>query len=137
MDRRIKEIVIHCSATKPGMDVGVDEIRAWHLAKGWSDIGYHYVITRNGEIQGGRPEDIPGAHVKGHNAESLGVCLVGGIDNAGEPDANYTRKQWAAAENLVSSLTTTYPDAKVLGHRAYFGVDKACPCFNATAWWEA
>jgi hypothetical protein len=136
MGRRITEITMHCSATKPCVDVGVDEIRSWHLARGWSDIGYHYVIRRDGRVEEGRPSDVPGAHARGHNAESLGLCLVGGVGHNGEPDANYTRQQWAAAADLVGRLVQENPGAKVIGHRAYFGVTKACPCFNAKVWWH-
>ena len=132
MARRIEEIIIHCSATEAGMDIGVEEIRPWHLDRGWSDIGYHYVIRRNGLVEKGRPEEIPGAHVKGRNAKSLGICLVGGTKR-GEPDCNYTFDQWAALWGLVTRLKADWPDAEVSGHREYS--NKACPCFDVRAWW--
>ena len=77
MRTRTDFLVVHCSATRPEMDVGVEDIRRWHLAKGWSDIGYHYVITRNGTPQTGRPEGEIGAHVHGYNARSVGINLSG------------------------------------------------------------
>lgn len=128
-------IVIHCSATRGLQDIGAREIRAWHKAKGWSDIGYHFVIRRDGRVEKGRAIDAIGSHVKGHNANSVGVCLVGGLDNETyAPTANYTVTQWAALRDLVASLLKKYPKAKVLGHRDFAGVAKACPCFDAKPW---
>lgn len=134
MARRIEEIIVHCSATEAGMDIGVDEIRTWHLARGWKDIGYHYVIRRDGRLEQGRPETTAGAHVKGRNAKSLGVCLVGGVRD-GAPDCNYTSEQWYTLEILVKRFDRDHPGATVLGHRDVDGVDKACPCFDVRAWW--
>lgn len=128
-------IVVHCSATRAIQDVGVKEIRQWHLAKGWADIGYHYVIRRSGKVETGRAVNVVGAHVEGHNADSIGICLVGGLNNdTWKPEANYTAQQWEALEKLIRTLIKTYPKAKVLGHRDFPGVQKACPCFNARTW---
>ncbi|MGL5965359.1 MAG: N-acetylmuramoyl-L-alanine amidase, partial [Fusobacteriaceae bacterium] len=74
-------IVIHCSATKPTMDIGVRDIRMWHKQQGWLDVGYHFIIKRDGTIEEGRPVDVVGSHVKNHNSNSVGVCLVGGVDD--------------------------------------------------------
>jgi len=86
--RIIDTVIVHCSATKPSMDIGVDVIRQWHMNKGWSDIGYHYVIRRNGAVELGRDLDKDGdvdeeigAHAYGHNATSIGICLIGGVDD--------------------------------------------------------
>lgn len=86
--------VSHCAATKPDMDIGAAEITRWHKAKGYFTIGYHYVIRRNGKIENGRPIEQPGAHAQGHNAESIGICMAGGIDENGKPQCNYTAAQW-------------------------------------------
>lgn len=143
----ITDIFIHCSATPPTSDIGADDIRAWHTApppkgNGWVDIGYHYVIRRDGTVDKGRdldgdgnPENDVGAHVYGHNRGTLGICLVGGIDQRGQPDCNFTRHQWAALDALMIDLTRRHPQARVRGHRdADRG--KACPTFDAAAWWN-
>lgn len=128
--RKISAIVVHCSDTPAEMNIGADEIRKWHVEEnGWSDIGYHWIIRRDGQIEYGRPEHIPGAHVKGHNEESIGVCLIGGM-----PEANYTRQQWRSLEALVGALNGRYPEAAIKGHRDYNNM-KACPGFDAAAWW--
>lgn len=129
-------IIVHCSATPPDMDIGVAEIRNWHTAKGWRDVGYHYVITRRGKVQVGRSYNAVGAHAKGFNNSSVGICLVGGVDSQGEPDANFTRAQYKELETLIYTLKDTYPRAAVLGHRDLPGVDKACPCFDVAPWWN-
>ena len=130
-----KHIVIHCSATRAIQDIGAKEIRSWHKAKGWRDIGYHFVIRRNGAVEKGRGVDEIGSHVQGYNAASVGICLVGGLNNdTYAPEANYTPAQWSALKTLVSSMLKKYPAAKVLGHRDFPKVAKACPCFDAKPW---
>lgn len=132
--RQITSIAIHCSATKPGQDIGVAEIRGWHKAKGWSDIGYHWVIRRDGRLEQGRGEEVPGAHVEGHNSKSIGVCMVGGVDDRNNPDNNFTPEQWTALKAICTDLARRYPAAVFKGHRDYPGVKKACPSFDARAW---
>lgn len=128
-------IVIHCSATRAVQDIGVREIRKWHQAQGWADVGYHFVVRRSGKVEKGRDVDLIGAHVQGHNHNSVAICMVGGIgDNSWRPTNNFTPQQWVALEKLVRSLTIRYPRARVLGHRDFAGVTKACPCFSAKAW---
>jgi len=78
--REINKIVIHCSDSPDSLDIGVREIRDWHKQRGWSDIGYHYVVRRDGTVESGRPIEIKGAHVKGHNSDSIGICWVGRKD---------------------------------------------------------
>lgn len=131
-----KHIVLHCSATRPNMDIGVKDIRRWHQAKGWDDVGYHYVLRRNGRVEKGRPEQDVGAHVARYNAASIGICLVGGVNQNDftKPENNFTAEQWAALRDLLAVLIRKYPDAKVLGHRDFPGVSKACPCFDARQW---
>lgn len=127
-------IVVHCAATKPTMDIGVAEIRKWHQGQGWADIGYHFVIRRDGTIENGRPMEAVGAHAKGYNSVAVGVCLVGGVDSNMKPDANYTAEQWASLESIVARLSAVYPKAKVLGH-TNLDKGKACPCFDVQSWW--
>jgi N-acetylmuramoyl-L-alanine amidase len=147
----VRFIVIHCSATPPSVDIGVEEIRKWHRANGWGDVGYHYVIRRDGVVQAGRSLDLQGSHTQGYNYESVGVCLVGGVrrdpDVDGKddidgprwdlnPDANFTAAQYASLESLVKLLLPRYPGAVVRGHRDFPGVTKACPSFDVPAWWS-
>lgn len=128
-------IVIHCSATRAIQDVGAADIRKWHRQKGWADIGYHYVIRRSGKVESGRPVDSVGAGVAGHNADSVHICLVGGLnDDTWKPEDNYTNSQWESLTKLVAVLTRKYPKARVLGHRDFPNVSKACPCFAAKPW---
>lgn len=129
--RRITEIIVHCAATKPSMDIGVREIDEWHRARGWMCIGYHYVIRRDGTVQKGRPEDMQGAHCSGHNKNSIGVCLVGGIDDAGQPDDNFTLAQRSALQAVLEDLTSRCPEALIYPHR-YFNKAKACPSFDVS-----
>ncbi|NIT76633.1 MAG: lysozyme, partial [Thermoplasmata archaeon] len=117
-------LVVHASATPPQWDIGVAEIRDMHVKRGWRDIGYHYVIRRNGKVEKGRPEAEIGAHVRGWNSKSIGICLVGGIDAEGTPIANYTRKQYEALEGLLRSLMQKYQrtnPVQVCGHRDFPG----------------
>lgn len=132
--RDIDHIIIHAADTPPDMDVGAEEIRDWHVnGNGWRDIGYHWVIRRNGDVEPGREESVVGAHVAGHNANSIGICLVGGRGPDGGDDCNYTAAQWRALERLVAEVSERYPQADVKGHRDFSS--KACPCFDAAAWW--
>jgi len=129
----IDQIIIHCSATLPSMDEDVDvyRIRTWHLNRGWDDIGYHYVITTHGDIQPGRSLGYVGAHAKGYNANSIGVCLVGGLDEDGNPANTFNHTQMSALKELIKSLMVVFPNiSSVEGHRDLEGVSKACPCFD-------
>jgi N-acetyl-anhydromuramyl-L-alanine amidase AmpD len=146
MRRRTDYIVIHCSATPPSSDIGADEIDDWHKAKGWSGIGYHAVIRRDGNIEFGRPFDEVGAHVKGQNYRSVGVCLVGGVNEDGSAEDNFTTEQLKSLTAIVATLERAYPGAEVLGHRDLSPdlngdgvVDqsewvKECPCFDVRGW---
>lgn len=127
--RAIKEIIVHCTATKPSVDWGVKEIRRCHINdNGWSDIGYHYVIRLNGFIERGRAEWRQGAHCVGHNRHSIGVCYVGGLDQNGNPSDTRTPAQRRAMLTLLKELTQKY-HCEIHGHNEYS--TKACPCFNA------
>ena len=142
--RKIDLLVVHCSATPPNIDWGVDEIRDLHVNEfGWSDIGYHYVIKRDGTREVGRTEARIGAHCKGHNANSIGICLVGGVDENGDGENNFTDYQMDELHFLLKELIEQrHPEAKVLGHRDLSpdadgdGIVeehewlKECPCFD-------
>lgn len=134
--RNLSSIIVHCSATPGKSDVGVKEIRSWHLDRGFADIGYHYVIRRDGTVESGRPIERVGAHCKGHNAHSIGICLVGGVEEAGGnliPVANFTESQWAALETLVLHLLEDYPTiTSIHGHNEFSNKD--CPCFDVSRW---
>ena len=98
-------IVIHCSATKPSMDVDAETIRNWHVnERGWRDIGYHKVIKRNGDVEDGRDVRDSGAHAAGYNSKSVGVCMVGGMAEDNSAEANFTAQQWTALLDLVKQL---------------------------------
>ncbi len=155
-------IVWHCSATPADWDIGAAEIKHLHTApkteaiswgqynlhgKAWSDIGYGLVIPRNGIIEIGRGIEAVGAHVKGYNRVSVGVCLVGGVSADGKGEDNFTEEQWRAADMIAGLLKAKYPTAIMLGHRDLApDVDgdgvverhewtKECPCFSAMERW--
>lgn len=133
--RNIDSIIIHCAATPPDMDIGVEEIRHWHVEeRGWDDIGYHFVITRDGDVDKGRALDIQGAHAYGYNETSIGVCLAGGVDEHGDADCNFTRSQWQALDELVDDLQQEFGALEVIGHRDVS--DKDCPSFDVLSWVE-
>lgn len=131
--REIDTLIIHCSYTPPDMDIGAAEINDWHLERGWDGIGYHLVIRRSGELEEGRDIEKAGAHARGHNRSSIGLCLVGGMSRDHQPDCNFTRMQWSCLSAVVDSLVEEYGPLKVIGHR---DVDsgKECPCFDVGAW---
>ena len=128
--RKITEIIVHCTATREGKDYTVNEVRQWHRARGFSDIGYHYLIRLNGSLEEGRNLSIAGAHCVGHNTNSIGVCYVGGLDSEGNPKDTRTREQKIALKTLLTSLRIAFPDAEIHGHCDFAA--KACPCFDAT-----
>jgi N-acetyl-anhydromuramyl-L-alanine amidase AmpD len=141
-------IVVHCSATKATLDIGVREITQWHIQRGFDTVGYHYVIRRSGELETGRRESAIGAHVRGHNANSIGICLAGGVDAHNKPENNFTVQQFATLELLLKQLKDRYPTARTLGHRD-LSPDKngdgkitpnefikACPSFDVGQWLE-
>ena len=128
--RNIKEIIIHCSDTPEGKDFTVDDIRKWHLARNFSDIGYHYVIYRDGSVHEGRDVNISGAHCTNHNSISIGVCYIGGRAAVGTaPKDTRTEAQKKSLIDLLKKLKKLYPNATIHGH-CEFAV-KACPSFDA------
>lgn len=130
--RQITDIIIHCSATPEGKDYTVQDIRRWHKQQGWSDIGYHYVIYRNGHVEPGRDVNVAGAHCEGHNAKTIGVCYIGGVSKDGKTAKDTrTLAQKAALLSLLTDLKMMYPQARIVGHRDYDTKGKACPSFDA------
>ena len=131
MSRPITRLIVHCSYTPPSMDIGVARIRDWHVNdNGWRDIGYHWVIRRDGGVEQGRSEDIPGAHTAGHNADSIGVCLVGGMSETDrQPECNFTGAQYDALCKLIRQIRGRHANIEVSGHNDW--ARRACPTFNA------
>lgn len=127
--RTINEIIVHCSATKEGKDFTVADIKRWHLERGYSDIGYHYVIYRDGSVHEGRNVNISGAHCTGHNSHSIGVCYIGGLGADGKAKDTRTDSQKISLLKLLKQLKSIYPKASIHGHCEY--ANKACPSFNA------
>ena len=143
-ERKITEIIIHCSATPDGKDYTVDDIRRWHKQRGYSDVGYHYIVYRNGILAQGRDVNIIGAHASGHNAHSIGICYIGGMNAENtHPEDTRTLRQKGRLLSLLVDLRKLYPNARSVGHRDLSedkngdGIIepsewmKACPSFDA------
>lgn len=129
-------IVIHCSATPPTMDIGVEKIREWHVKdNGWDDVGYHHIITRDGTIEPARPEEMQGAHAPKVNHRSIAICMIGGSDANGGWSNNFTNEQWVTLKALLLNLTKKYEIKKIIGH---YQVDdkKECPSFKVPEYLE-
>tara|TARA_R100000353_G_scaffold121074_1_gene86129 strand:+ start:331 stop:747 length:417 start_codon:yes stop_codon:yes gene_type:complete len=128
--RDLNRIILHCAATREGKDFSVDTIREWHVnGRGWSDIGYHWVIRLDGSIEVGRPLEKSGAHTKGHNKDSVGVCYIGGCDADGKPKDTMNPEQEKAWRMIVLSLRTLYGNhITIHGHNEF--ANKACPSFT-------
>ena len=128
--RKINYIVVHCSATREGRTLTPEALEAEHRRRGFRCIGYHYVVRLDGSIEQGRDENTVGAHCTGHNAASIGVVYVGGLDSHGLPDDTRTPAQRQALRTLLARLRSRHPDATIRSHRDFAA--KACPCFDAT-----
>jgi N-acetylmuramoyl-L-alanine amidase len=127
--RPINKVILHCTATPEDRHTTVEDIRKWHKAQGWSDIGYHYVVYLDGTVHNGRPIDQIGAHTKGHNTGSIGVVYVGGVDKiALKPKDTRTKKQKESLHNLLMELLLKHEGATLHGHNEFAA--KACPSFN-------
>ena len=128
--RKITEIIIHCSDTPEGRNDKAADINRWHKQRGFDRIGYHYVVDLDGTIERGRDLECVGAHCKGHNTQSVGICYIGGRSSKtwGYKDTR-TDAQKAALLLLLKFLRKKYPDAKIYGHRDFS--NKQCPCFDA------
>lgn len=126
LTKNIKLLVVHCSDTENKMPLGALDIHQMHLNFGWDGIGYHKVINRSGKIENGRPEYWVGAHVKGKNNISLGVCLIG--------KNNFTKKQLLSLEKVLKRWKNLYPRAKIVGHKDTGDTSKTCPNFDVITW---
>lgn len=148
--RTITDLIVHCTATKPGVKVNVDVIDGWHKERGFKKqpqsgriCGYHFVILPDGTIETGRYLSEIGAHVSGQNSRSIGICYVGGLDANGKAADTRTPEQKEALIWLLMRLAVMFPDATIKGHRDYspdlngdgiiepWEFMKECPCFDA------
>ena len=131
--REINRIILHMAYTPPSADIGAAEIDRWHKDRGWSGIGYHFVIRRSGELEHGRPVHVAGAHTKGENADSIGICLVGGKHRSRDDwECNFTAGQWRTLERICRDLLIEFPNAQISGHRDW--APRGCPGFDAREW---
>ena len=131
--RKIDLIVIHCSATRCDRDYPVEQLRADHRMRGFREVGYHYYIRRNGTLHSCRPLEEMGAHARGWNARSVGICYEGGLDTDGHPADTRTEEQRVVMQEVVRALLRRYPEARVVGHRDLPGCGgRDCPCFETT-----
>ena len=132
--REINRIIVHCTATPENRVVTVEDVRQWHKARGWSDIGYHIMIYLDGTVHEGRPIERSGAHCKGQNKNSIGIAYVGGVDKDMNPKDTRTEEQKEALVDMLSYYKTKYPKLEIFGHRDFSS--KACPSFDATKEYE-
>ena len=154
--RRIDLIVIHCTASRPDQHITMEQLDQMHKARGWKCCGYHYYITRDGQLHFGRPEEMVGAHASHYNAHSIGICYEGGLDEKGRAADTRTPAQKLTLHSLLIALKADYPNAEIVGHcelpeqrmpselvRSWLsrdgsrpshleGVHKACPCFSCS-----
>ena len=134
--KKTEMIVVHCAATKPSMDIGYKEIRKWHVEdNGWDDVGYHYIVRRDGKVEEARSEAFQGAHAPAVNSKSIGVCLVGGMAEDGGAENNFTLEQFLSLKDLIKKIKTTNPNIKeILGHCDVQDNKPNCPGFNLKEW---
>jgi hypothetical protein len=139
--KTVDTIFIHCAATRANwmhnrtLDDKVAEIKKWHVEdRKWKDIGYHWIIDRDGAVAKGRAETTPGSHVAGHNTGSIGICLIGGHgSNENDPfEKNYTVEQDHALRGLIDDIKARTPIKHIRGHNEVAA--KACPGFNVARW---
>tara|TARA_R110002049_G_scaffold136795_3_gene296658 strand:+ start:95 stop:532 length:438 start_codon:yes stop_codon:yes gene_type:complete len=126
--REINKIILHCTATPEGRDISAATVKKWHTDKGWSDIGYHYVVKLDGTVEEGRPVERQGAHVRGRNKDSIGVSYVGGCDASMNPKDTRTEDQVLSLDELIANLLDRYPGSTLHGHNEFSS--KACPSFD-------
>lgn len=133
-------VVVHCAETPAGLDIGAKEIRQWHIKeRGWKDIGYHFVIRRDGTLEQGRPTWATPAAVLGDNNHIIAICLVGGCDVKKNEQNNFTPRQWETLKSTIAGCIAHYPTiVNVKGHRQYqeaIDQGKYCPSFDVPTWW--
>ena len=122
----IKYLIVHCSDTPDEKEFDASYIHEMHLSFGWDGIGYHKIILKSGQIENGRPEFWVGAHVKGLNEQSLGVCLIG--------KKLFTNKQFQSLKKVLLDWKHKYPKAYIVGHRDSTNTKKTCPNFDVELW---
>jgi len=134
--KKTEMIVVHCAATKPSMDIGYKEIRKWHVEdNGWDDVGYHYIIKRDGTVEVARAEAFQGAHAPAVNSKSIGICLVGGMAEDGGAENNFTLEQFLSLKDLIKKIKMTNPNiVEVVGHCDVQDNKPNCPGFNLKEW---
>ena len=125
----VKYIVVHSSATPQDRDHTKADIERWHKARGFKGVGYHYIVLLDGIVEKGRAITDQGAHVRGHNHNTIGVCYIGGVDFAKRAKDTRTEAQKKALRQLLSELLAVYPEATIVGHRDLAAT--ACPSFDA------
>lgn len=130
--RHINKVIIHCAATPEGRKTTLEEVTLWHRKRGFKTIGYHYLIHLNGEISRGRPENEIGAHCKGQNSNSIGICYIGGCDKDFKPKDTRTYEQKHALKIIIEQLIDKYPGVTIHGHNEF--ASKACPSFDVKEW---
>ena len=140
--RNIDSIIVHCSATKAGQDFTAADIDCWHRERGFNGIGYHYVVRLDGKLEKGRDVSLAGAHCKGWNERSVGICYIGGLDANGRPADTRTNAQKRVLYQIIMDLQWEYNILQVLGHRDTspdlngdgviepYEYVKVCPCFD-------
>jgi|TARA_E500000331_G_scaffold310515_1_gene317321 N-acetylmuramoyl-L-alanine amidase len=134
--KKTEMIVVHCAATKPSMDIGYKEIRKWHVEdNGWDDVGYHYIIKRDGTVEVARAEAFQGAHAPAVNSKSIAICLVGGMAEDGGAENNFTLEQFLSLKDLIKKIKMTNPNiVEVVGHCDVQDNKPNCPGFNLKEW---
>ncbi len=134
--KKTEMIVVHCAATKPSMDIGFKEIRKWHVEdNGWDDVGYHYIIKRDGTVEVARAEAFQGAHAPAVNSKSIAICLVGGMAEDGDAENNFTLEQFLSLKDLIKKIKMTNPNiVEVVGHCDVQDNKPNCPGFNLKEW---
>lgn len=135
--KTITHVVLHYSATYEDQNLTVKDIDRMHKARGWSGVGYHYVIRRDGTVEQGRAETTVGAHVGGQNSGKIGICCIGGLNRATGSNVGVDNRppaQIAATIRLVKDILKRHPKAKVVGHRDLAATQ--CPGFDVIPWWN-
>jgi len=128
--KHVDKVIVHCTATPEGRHTTVEDVKRWHLDRGWSDIGYHFLVYLDGSVHEGRPLEIQGAHCKGQNKNSIGIAYVGGIDKVNfKPKDTRTEEQKEALVDMLEFFKIAHPEAVIYGHRDF--ANKACPSFDA------
>lgn len=143
-DDRVVWIVVHYSATAVEEDVSAADIDSMHRKRGFKEIGYHRFIRKDGTVEHGRDLSRPGrfevgAHSKGENQRSIGICYEGGV-RAGAPDAGFDSRTPAQTRALIAeidALLERFPNARIEGHRDMPGAATQCPGFNVAEWWAS